>query len=358
MSSGTLAEMDDMTPDPVHLLLIADTKLGKSTYVAQAAKDGFHVLYIDSDNGLSALRHHLKGDMEALGRITYVRTNSPAQLLESMLDEANVFRWDLTRDAPYTAMLVKPDSRILEISIPRLLASRGLILAIDTWTSVAADALGLGAEKAKVKLTNMENESQRVYGDAYRRVNFIAVCLQHAPFHVIVQAHGTIFERFVKPTGKSTREMKQNEFILEEILEVPLSSSKPHGKEMGKYFNHVAWLSLDSRTFPAKTLIDFTRKVGRIGGGPPNIVAPADEFGFIKYATLSEPVPDFARVLKGSELVAQPALAAAGHQGPLRPAAVVVTTESKAAPTVPATASAATKNPLAGLNFLNQPTAK
>lgn len=352
----TLADMPTDIPDPVHLLLIADTKLGKSTYVAQAAKDGFHVIYIDSDNGLSALRHHLQGDIEAQRRVTYVRTDSPAQFLEGFFEEPKLFRWDLTRDSAYTAMLVKPDTEILEIDIQKLLNSRGIILSIDTWTSVAADAMGFSAEKAKVKLTDMGSEGQGVYGNAYRRVNLLAACLQHAPFHVIVQAHGSIFERFEKPTGKSTREMKQNELTLVEVIEVPLSTSKPHGKEMGKFFNHIAWLKFDHKSFPPATYIDFTRSSSRIGGGPPNVYAKADDFGFIKYAMPGPLVEGTIVTRKGTEL-SQPALASAGHKGALRPAAPNGTTESPAV----ATAEPATKvpNPLAGLAiFKPQPNVK
>lgn len=346
----TLADMPQENPDPVHLLLIADSKLGKSTYVAQAAKAGFHVLYVDSDNGLSALRFALRDDLEAQRRVTYVRTDSPATFLEKLFDTAEVFRWDLSRDSDYVQMLVKPESRILEISVPKLLQSSGLILSIDSWTTVAGDSLGIGADKAKVALTDMGGESQRVYGDAYRRATFIAACIQQAPFHVIVQAHGTIFERYSKPLHKSARDAKQAEFILEEVMEVPLSTSKPHGKEMGKFFNHIAWLGFDSTTAIPRIMIDFTRRPNRLGGGPPNVIRPIDEFGFEKYAQMAEPVEGYARVILGTEMVTKPALAAAGHQGPLN---LATTGNGTVLPAT--TKAAAPKNPLANLAIFQQP---
>lgn len=317
MSSTTLADLAGDESDPVHLLLIADTKLGKSSYVAQAAKAGFHIFYIDSDNGRSALEYQLKDDSEAKARIHYFRTARPAKFLTGLFESNNEFSWNTTTDKEYLASTAKPDDSIFTISVPLWLSARQCVTNIDSWTSVAADCMGLGADKAKVKLTDMDTESQRVYGDAFRRANLILGGIQHAPFHVIVQAHGTPFEKYAKPEGKTVQEMKQRDFRLIDVIDVPISTSKPHGREMGKYFNHIGWLDYDptSPLLP-RVMIDFRRSPLRVSGGPPNCFVEATKYGFEKYAAgagIAFPEGTFQRRLaKELNPASQTSLAGAG----------------------------------------------
>ena len=68
-----MPHIDELSPgsDPVHLLLIGDSKTGKSSYVADAILAGFNVVYFDSDNGLSALKFRLGSNAEARNRLHY-----------------------------------------------------------------------------------------------------------------------------------------------------------------------------------------------------------------------------------------------------------------------------------------------
>lgn len=280
----TLDMLPQEAPDPIHQLLIADSKLGKSTYAAQAAKDGFTLLYIDSDNGLSALRKHLAGDKAAMSRVYYIRTSHPAAFLEELINSQKVMRWNLTADTMFSSMMAKPADSFIEIDAQKLQAARDVILVIDSWTSTASDAMGIGAEKAGVALTDMSNEMQKVYGNAFHRLTYILQVLQKAPFHVLVLAHGAYYERYEKSPGKALREIKQGDMILKETIRVPISSSRPHGVEMVKYFNHTAWLTMDR---VGRVQIDYTRAYDRVGGGPPNIICPLDEFPFKKLLPLT-----------------------------------------------------------------------
>jgi len=280
----TLFEMPANAPDPVHLLLIAKSKVGKSTYVAQAAKDGMTVLYIDADNGLSALRNHLRDDQAAQARVHYIATKHLAMFLDALLNSRGQFEWNMTEDKRYNPLVDKGKSQILCISPTALLREHDFILAVDSWTSCAADAMNVTADRLEIDLADADKANQSVYGGAFHRLNRILQVMQHLPFHTCVLAHGAYYERYEKPAGR-VKDNKQSDMILKETLEVPLSSSRPHGVELPKFFNHVAWLELDR---VGRVRIDFTRAYDRVGGGPPNRIAPVDELGFSKLLSTTQ----------------------------------------------------------------------
>lgn len=259
--------------DPTHLLLIGDTKMGKSTYAAQCARDGFHLLYVDSDNGISALRNALGTDEAAMKRIQYIRTNSPCDFLTEFFDSP-VFRWNLTQDKKFSSGLAKPTDEMVEIIPSRM--PRGIILVNDSWTSTALDAMEIGAENKKVELEAMGEKSQNVYGDAGMRLTLLLTVIQHSKFNCIVLAHGTFYERMEKPTGV-IGEVKQKDMILKEVLKVPLSSSRVHGYNMGKHFTDIGWLDLNRMN---ERQLDFTVEFQRIGGGRPNKKGPIGQMSF------------------------------------------------------------------------------
>jgi hypothetical protein len=88
-----------------------------------------------------------------------------------------------------------------------------------------------------------------------------------------------------KPNG-STGVVKQKDMILRETKEVPVSCSRPHGETMVSRFNHIGWLYVNHL---GGTEIDFTRKPGRVGGGPPNKKDTVDKLPFSK---LTKGVPE------------------------------------------------------------------
>src|SRR5882757_4538342 len=91
------------TNDPTHLLLIGDTKMGKSTYAAQCAIDGFKLIYVDSDNGISALRYEInRVKPAAMSNVMYFRTDHPAEFLKLFMD-SGIFRWNLTQDRMFSS---------------------------------------------------------------------------------------------------------------------------------------------------------------------------------------------------------------------------------------------------------------
>jgi len=268
--------------DPIHLLLVADSKVGKSTYVAQAAIDGFHILYSDSDNGVSALRYLIEDvekKPEALKRVHYFPTKKPVAFNKGLLRSttAKPFRWIKRLDSEWgpLAVGVNPDDEVWEFDITKL--PRSWIYSIDSWTSCAADALGIGRPDQAATL--LDGTDQSIYGEANSNLIYIANMIQKLPCHVITQAHAGKYELYDKPLNVKMGEMTQRQMLLREIIDVPVSSSRPHGKEMCSRWNHIGWLYVNNL---GETEIDFTRRNNRIGGGPPNCIKKVKDLPFSK----------------------------------------------------------------------------
>lgn len=262
---------------PTHLLLIGDTKTGKSTYVAQAAIDGYVVLYADSDNGLSALKRLLKDNPAAMARVIYFGTENLYKFMESLLTN-QIFRWNLTKDTQFSSAMASPDDKIVEIVPSRI--PRTIILGLDSWTSMALDAMDVGATNKKVALESMGAESQGVYGEAGTRLTLAAAIIQRCPFNVIAIGHRGYYERLEKPpSGGVLKEIKQKDMIIKETIQVPMSSSYKHGLAIGKYFTDIGWLEIDRMD---KRTIDFTIQHGRVGGGTINQKGGVNELSWSK----------------------------------------------------------------------------
>lgn len=248
-----------------HLLLIADTKMGKTDYIAQAAADGYHVVYIDNDNGYSTLVEALKNQPDALERIHYFAPVDMVDFVNDLLTSV-IFRYNPnTHRAPNFS--TKPDDRILEIRPSRM--PRGLIVALDSWTSYANALMEKKAEKANIDLADVEKFDRKVYGPAGFEATRTATALQHARFHVIVQAHPDVFERKEKPEDRTASTIDEKDMIIRETKEIPISTSKPHGATLGKFFNQIGWLVVSKAN---QRLIDFRVIEGRVGGGTPNSI--------------------------------------------------------------------------------------
>lgn len=275
----TLDQLDP-TESPVHLLLVAPSKYGKSVYAAQAAIDGFTVIYIDSDNGRSALDYALAKFPEAKKRVHYLGVTRPQRFLTAFL-RSNALKpliWN-TRTQQVSVKLnplEQPEDKLWIIDLSKVPSS--WVISQDSWSALAFDTLEIGSADQKADLLDRESaNSQGIYGTANAQVTFISNVIQKDPRHWIVQAHGTTYEKYEKPLNQTAGTMKQKDMVLREMIEVPLSSSRPHGETLGTRFNHIGWLDMDGM---GNVEIDFTRKRGRVGGGPPNKKAKITDLSF------------------------------------------------------------------------------
>lgn len=267
-----MPDLNDTPEDSgaVHLLLIAPTKTGKSTYVAESAVSGYDVIYLDGDNGLSALRATINKQPNAVEinkRVHYFPLTHIRSFLQGFLKSNNVkpLKWVPRLNRSWTPAL--PD---VEDSEPVWLLNikavpQHFILAVDSWTSVCQDSLRMLRPDQDAPL--LDGTDQGVYGEAKALADYLNNMLQQVHCHVIVQAHPTRYEIYDKPKNVIGGLMKQKDMTLIETIEVPISTSRASGLDMGKQYNHIGWLEV---TATGTVNIDFTRKPNRVGGGPPN----------------------------------------------------------------------------------------
>lgn len=257
----------------IHLLLVGETKLGKSHYVAQTVKAGYECLYVDADNGYQTLMKELNESERE--RVHYFNPDNFAGFVDDLLTRP-VFRYNVTKKASFESGLASPDDIMVEIQAAKI--PRNVILSLDSWTTLAYSEMKNAAAKIKQDITSIDKYSREIYQPSGYHLTQYAQVLQFAPFHVIVQAHPGVYERKEKPAG-IVSEVKEKDMIIIETVTIPLSSSMPHSFTMGKHFNEIGYLSVDRG---GARKLDFKTMKGRVGGGyKQGIGDPMGEYSFV-----------------------------------------------------------------------------
>lgn len=304
-----------------HLLLMGNTKTGKTRYTIEAVRDGYEAIYIDSDNGLSTIQSALANTPEALQRLHYF---SPADV-EGFLAElltAGAFRYNETRRIIYNPQESAPTDQLCEI-FPGRIPQRAL-LVMDSWTSLTYKALRNQALRRSVDLQDIEKYTREIYGGAGFQITQIAQILQAVKFGVIVIAHSASYERKKKPPGRVSDVLEKDMIIVETLL-VPISTSLPHGFTIGKHFDEIANMIVKPTTNARE--IDFTISADRISGGTPG--TKGDPMTTHRYATLfgkppakAENEPTWIRYTTVGDFKAAQAAAKAVVAAPVKPAVI------------------------------------
>lgn len=330
-----LEKMKEATLNPAtHLLLVAQTKMGKTDYIADAALDGYTLLYIDNDNGLATLSKRLGNNPEAMSRVHYIKTGNIWEFLTAFFAREK-FQWNETRDEYFNAKTAQPDDDIIEIHPKKM--PFGIITAFDGWTTITNQLLQDSAKKNDVDYEFFNESGQSVYGDAKRRADLVCMNIQGFPGHVIVQAHPELYEQMEKPKNIANN-VKQNQMIIKGTWEIPLSVSRPHGFLMGKFFNEIGWMGIKPT---GQFTLDFRQKDNRIGGGSAMAIGdPKVEFRFSKLFDPPREIPEgWIRTIKAGGLIEE-AQAEAERKRAAAAEAARVKAEAKAAqkasaPTLP-----------------------
>lgn len=260
-----------------HLLLVGDTKMGKTDYVAQAALDGYQVLYVDRDNGLATMKEVLANQPEAMRRIQYFSPNNLAEFMENLLTLPVVRYNSRTKVAP--AFSDKSDDTIVELYPSRFPSN--LILALDSYTALTLSAMENKAKDRRVSLTDIDKYSRELYsGTGFLMTQLLSI-MQKVRFHTVVMGHPGVYERKEKPPNRRAEDVKEADMIIRETTKIPLSTSMPHGATLGKFFNQIGWLEINNLD---QRFLDFTVQQGRMGGGTPN--KKGDPRGSMRFSKL------------------------------------------------------------------------
>lgn len=267
----------------VHLLLVGPSKTGKTHYVAEAVKDGFTVLYIDNDNGLNTLKRKLPADV--LDRVHYIETRNIWEFATNFFGRQR-FQWNETKDVLFNPRTAEDTDQILEIMTKKI--PLGVIVVIDSWTSIKIQLLLDSAEKNGVDYEVFNEAGQSVYGDGSRRADLLCMNIQSFPGHVIVQAHQEQYEMLEKAKGVMKEVAKQSSMIVKGNWTIPVSISRPHGFSMPKFFNEVGYMRVAAA---GGFLLDFKQLPDRVGGGTPmDAKDPSVEYRFSRI--FAKPKPD------------------------------------------------------------------
>lgn len=253
----TLANTTDIAVS--HLLIIGKTKAGKSDFVARAVNAGFTCLYIDSDNGLGTLKEVIKPEFQK--NLHYINPAEPVLFAQDFF-ERSVIRYNETRRKMYDSMSYSDDDKFAEIIPSRI--PRNVIVSFDSWTSMCFDSVSSKANKLEIDLSDADKYGQELYQATGLQMTKLATGIQGAPFHVIVQAHPAQYERKEKPAGSAMKSIKQGDYILKETIDIPSSTSNPHGYNMGKFFNNIGWLTVNR---VGERDLDFRVRDDRVSGG-------------------------------------------------------------------------------------------
>lgn len=302
---------------PEHVLMIGKTKAGKSRWAVEAVKDGYETIYVDADNGLQAIRDNVVDMPEVMSRLHYFHPQNMAAFAISLFTES-VYRYNETRRADYNRTSDSRDDVIAEFR-PALIPPR-VLLVLDSWTSLTFSIIKAQADKLKVDLLDIDKYSREIYGGAGYKATQICGIIQNLKFGCIVIAHAADYERKEKPLG-TVGNIQEKEMVIKEVVQVPASTSLPHGHSIGKFFTQIGNMYVKPRM--NDRILSFKIEADKISGGSPNAEGdPMKEyrysklFGFppakadneprwIRYITVGE-LQDEIKAAAGTPVTPQP----------------------------------------------------
>lgn len=273
--------MDEAPEDALaKLLLIADSKAGKTHWSMQAAELGFNVLYIDGDVGRQTLA---KLSPAAKKRVAYLDVSDQMSdkgayvyRFATMFKEFTtngIFTWNDSlgevfdrrtyHAEPWTDLEGKERSADSVWQIrPARMDHRDLII-FDSWTSYCQSISAWKADDLGVDLADIEKAERGHYAGIGNKATQSLVMIQKAPCHIIVIAHPDEYQKKRSPTG-TVKTINETDMIIEWTKMVPKSTSRPHSLTMAKFFSDVAWIDL---TPTGNRKIDFKATNARVIGG-------------------------------------------------------------------------------------------
>lgn len=262
-----------------HMLLIGQSKVGKTHWIAQAAIDGYELLYLDKDNGMETIQRILKSKPDALARVHYMSPDDPLEFLADLFGKPRI-RWNERTNAAYTLADVQSDDDITEI-VPARMVNRNVVLVIDSWTAIVNFAMDKQLTKENKDALDIDKIGREIYGGVNLRLTMLLAAIQNLPIDIVVLAHSDLYEKREKPKNVKVGEMQEKDFRILGTYEVPISSSRPHGETLPKYFSSVGWLTMN---LAGVRKLSFKGSPTRVAGGATNGEDDAD--GAYRFAKL------------------------------------------------------------------------
>lgn len=278
-----LANQMPDTLKTIKMCVIGNSKVGKTHYAAQAAADGFKVLYIDGDVSIPTISQF---DDDAKQRIFHLPFGDQIDdngayiprfslLLRKFLSSGKMM-W---HDEKSRTVIDKKDAGDPVVELNAAGFDHEWVIVIDSWTSVAHSIMSLTALNAGVDLADMDKASMSIYGNANNLATDLLSRIKNLRSHVIVIAHPDEFIKYKVKKGNVQDNMRTANREVESARLIPKSTSRPHGLTMAKHFTDVAWIEV---TPMGKRIINFESSPDHEGGGRFDGKLPIDEGAFAR----------------------------------------------------------------------------
>lgn len=267
--------MQNSTAVPlIHAMILGDEKVGKTTWLLEAAEAGFNILMLDGDVASQRIADLSPAAQE---RIFYmdvsddlVGEHDPRMIhTVATLMTSSKFLWNDTKQREYSRAKDSHDEEtgacldeIWEIRPAKF--DHNWIIGIDSWTTLSYSAMLDKAMDLGVDIAMIEKAEQNMYQGVGNRLTNIAIVQQKAPCHTVIIGHGDQYEKQANPDKTTAGAVKMKDKIIEWTKMIPKSSSRPHGYTLGKFFSDIGWLESDKW---GKRKIDFTKTSERTSGG-------------------------------------------------------------------------------------------
>jgi hypothetical protein len=264
------------------LLLIGDSKAGKTYYAGMTAKAGFNVLYLDGDVGRPTLKTLPKDVRSRIYAIDCADTLNGGvkdhRFLDVMLEfiQQSTFRWNDSKHRVFSRK-DEPGSELWEIKPAKM--DHTCVFVLDSWTGLSESMMTAAAEANGVDLlTATTPEMRPVYQSAGIKSMQILQAIRSLRCHVIVLSHPDEFAHTIKPSGKAIKDIKETELIVDWTKMIPKSTSKPNSLQMGKYFTDIGWSMFSASG--SERLIDFRPSDSKLSGGHLTGRESAEKYSF------------------------------------------------------------------------------
>ena len=275
-----------MDLSPTHLLLLGDTKAGKTDYVMKAAEAGINVLWIDGDVAATTLQ---KLTPAAKKRVFYLPVhdyvNERGQYVSAFAEfivaftTQGRFLWNDTLCKPFDRKTYESGEggHVVWEIIPSRMDSTSLC-AIDSWTRLVSSLVNWKAEDLGVDLLEIEKLERDLYtGTGHKATQFLKL-ITGLKCHVAVIGHPREYIKKSAPKG-SRGQVPEKDMKIDWIQMVPVSTSNPHALTMGASFSDIGWIDVSAT---GNRTIDFKPSDSRVIGGNNNIKEPVDDFPMSK----------------------------------------------------------------------------
>lgn len=285
----------------VKLLLLGDTKAGKTDWVMRAAEAGFNVLYLDNDVAIQTLFDNKRGlSDEALARVTYLPIHDyvdergeyvpfTAKFFVEFTTQG-VVTWNDTKsrlfDRTTYAQEVRPTPGNEEVpeftggdEVIQIRPSKfdeNTVVILDSYTNLIHSLQQWKAQDLGVDILEIEKMERDMYtGTSHKATQFLHL-MRTLPCHFVAIGHPREYRKMSVPKGSSGA-VAERDMKVEWTRMVPLSTSNPHALTVGKNFSDIGWIDV---TGAGTRFIDFRPNDNRIIGGHTQERHNVADFGF------------------------------------------------------------------------------